>query len=79
MENPATWGEAEKIIDGAYTTWWHDRESGVIGLSLAKQIGDALYEAGLLKKPDLCPECGAPQIEQWSGVKCSKCDWWFCW
>ena len=27
---------------------------------------------------EVCPECGEPIIEKWSGVKCSKCDWWFC-
>lgn len=27
---------------------------------------------------DHCPECGAPIIAQWSGVKCSECAWWFC-
>ena len=25
-----------------------------------------------------CPECGEPLIEKWNGVKCSKCDYWFC-
>ena len=27
---------------------------------------------------EVCPECGETIIEKWSGVKCSKCDWWFC-
>lgn len=27
---------------------------------------------------EVCPECGEPIIEKWSGVKCSECDWWFC-
>lgn len=26
---------------------------------------------------ETCPECG-PIILKWSGVKCSKCEWWFC-
>ena len=25
-----------------------------------------------------CPECGEPIIALWSGVKCSKCTYWFC-
>lgn len=25
-----------------------------------------------------CPECGSKIITLWSGVKCSKCKWWFC-
>lgn len=27
---------------------------------------------------ETCPKCGAVLISQWSGVKCSKCDYWFC-
>jgi uncharacterized Zn finger protein (UPF0148 family) len=27
---------------------------------------------------EVCPDCGNPIIEKYSGVKCSKCDWWFC-
>lgn len=26
----------------------------------------------------VCPECGEPLIEKWSGVKCSKCEYWDC-
>ncbi len=31
-------------------------------------------------EPDPCPECGAPSVggDHGSGVKCSKCDYWFC-
>lgn len=25
-----------------------------------------------------CPECGTPTEAQWSGIKCPKCGWWFC-
>ncbi len=25
-----------------------------------------------------CPVCRSPIIEKWSGIKCSKCDWWSC-
>jgi translation initiation factor 2 beta subunit (eIF-2beta)/eIF-5 len=25
-----------------------------------------------------CPECGETLIEKFSGVKCSKCDYWDC-
>lgn len=27
---------------------------------------------------DRCPKCKAKIISLWSGVKCSKCSWWFC-
>jgi hypothetical protein len=29
-------------------------------------------------EPMKCPKCGALVITLWSGVKCSKCTWWFC-
>ena len=25
-----------------------------------------------------CPECGSPIIAKMSGIKCSKCNYWFC-
>lgn len=26
-----------------------------------------------------CPQCGQPSLqEQYSGVRCSRCDYWFC-
>ena len=51
MENPATWGEAERIVNDAWTRW-HDDVTGkmVIGLSLARTITDALRKAGLLRE-----------------------------
>jgi hypothetical protein len=50
MENPATWGPAEKVVDDAYERWFRLRSQGYCGLSLARQITDALREAGLLKE-----------------------------
>ena len=29
-------------------------------------------------KECICPDCGAPLIAKWSGVQCSKCDYWYC-
>jgi len=49
MENPATWGLAEEIIDKAYKDYWTDRAGGVTGLSLARRVADALREANLLR------------------------------
>lgn len=56
MENPATWGEAERIVhDTLYRHAEHQiavrtgAEKPVIGLSLARQITDALRTAGLLE------------------------------
>jgi hypothetical protein len=48
MENPSTWGEAEKIVNDAYSQWCEDMERRLIGLSLARRITDALRDAGLL-------------------------------
>jgi hypothetical protein len=44
MENPATWGEVEKIIDQAYRDWFEAREKGYIGYSLAAFIANRLRE-----------------------------------
>lgn len=49
MENPATWGRAEKVINNAYGQWHDARMKGVIGLSLARYIADSLRVNGLLK------------------------------
>lgn len=49
MENPATWGKAEKVIDEAYQDWWKSRARGTYGLSLARRIADALRDAELLR------------------------------
>lgn len=48
MENPLTWGDAEKIVNKAYRTWYDNHAGKIIGLSLARTITDALREAGLL-------------------------------
>ena len=53
MENPATWGPAEKIINKVYIDWVENlhkpADERVTGLSLYRQVADALREAGLLK------------------------------
>jgi hypothetical protein len=48
MENPASWGKAEQIIDKEYHDWWDLRVDGMVGLSLAKRVADALRAEGLL-------------------------------
>jgi hypothetical protein len=54
MEDPATWGQAEKIVRKVLREDYASRrqEQPVIGLSLARRITDALREAGLLPSPD---------------------------
>jgi hypothetical protein len=53
VENPATWGPAEKIINKVYIDWVENlhkpADERVTGLSLQRQVADALREAGLLK------------------------------
>lgn len=39
---------------------------------------DEELQDGIDVSGEVCPECGEPVIEKWSGIKCSKCDWWFC-
>lgn len=48
MENPATWGKAEKVVHDEYVKWWEDREKMMCGLSLERRITDALRREGLL-------------------------------
>lgn len=48
MENPATWGEAERVIHDAHEQWHQGRDGGVVGWSLAMSIAEALRKAGLL-------------------------------
>lgn len=50
MENPATWGEAEKVISDALRKADHAMTAGIIGLSRARRVADALRAAGLLKE-----------------------------
>lgn len=56
MENPAGHGPAEKIIRAVYKDWWENVMAPAvgrqprIGLSLERQIADALRDAGLLKE-----------------------------
>jgi hypothetical protein len=55
MENPATWGQAERIVDRVLTDFFTNQEKLitdptkiVFGRSLERQVTDALREAGLL-------------------------------
>lgn len=57
MENPASWGKAEHVVDNVLGEWWANREKQmtdptkrITGPSLARQITDALREAGLLER-----------------------------
>ena len=50
VENPATWGKAENIVHDTYQEWWASRQAGNIGPSLARQVINALREAGLLNE-----------------------------
>lgn len=51
-ENPASWGEAERIISDTIDTFdrtMHEHPD-LCGATLPRQIADALREAGLLKE-----------------------------
>lgn len=48
MENPATWGMAERIIADEMEKAHADTEAGMCGASVYKRIADRLREAGLL-------------------------------
>jgi hypothetical protein len=50
------------------------------GAALQAQALKLFEEADALeaRSASTCPECRARVIEQWSGVKCSRCSWWEC-
>jgi len=48
MENPATWGLAERVISDARAEWHRAGRMGVYGPSLPRAVADALRKAGLL-------------------------------
>lgn len=50
MENPGTWGPAERAVAGAIGDWEQACLKGIIGPSLTRRITDALRKAGLLKE-----------------------------
>jgi hypothetical protein len=37
-----------------------------------------ILQAWLYRNKERCPECHSKLIMLWSGVKCSRCKWWFC-
>lgn len=50
MENPATWGRAENVVAKAIKNFdANNAEVGTAGLSLIRQITDALRKEGLLE------------------------------
>ncbi len=62
-------------------TWW------VAGFSAGLKPTHWMWRSDVLQgrpeppeEPDPCPECGAPLVggDYGSGVKCSQCDYWFC-
>jgi hypothetical protein len=50
VENPATWGRPEKVIDKAWDEWCQSIEDEVCGPSLPWMIADALRKEGLLRE-----------------------------
>jgi hypothetical protein len=51
MEDPATWTKAERVVSEALFGAEQARADGVIGLSTARRITDALRREGLLHEP----------------------------
>lgn len=50
MENPATWGEAERVVAQALKEHHEAMVAGIVGRSDVKAITDALKKARLLKE-----------------------------
>lgn len=56
MENPSTWGEAERIVQRVLDEHWKNKKLALTdpakvmtGLSLTRRITDALRAAGLME------------------------------
>ena len=52
-------------------------------LGTCPECGDIMEYTGdicdkCLHESDACPECGSRTESKWSGIKCSKCAYWFC-
>ena len=56
MENPASWGDVEKVIDQAYRDWHDAHTRGYIGASLPMTIANRLREAGLVNRGEEIPK-----------------------
>jgi hypothetical protein len=79
VENPDTWGAAEKIVSKVYGDWADEKgrlmaakQRGedvhpIIGLSLARRITDALRDARLLVAPSPLAEMDV-QLDELVGV-----------
>lgn len=54
MENPASWGEAERVVSKVLTEAFERNQNPefVIGLSLERRITAALREVGLLAEAE---------------------------
>ena len=49
-ENPATWGEAERVIARALREADQAHREQLVGWSTPKRVAEALRDAGLLKE-----------------------------
>lgn len=73
MENPTTWGPAERVVKQALD--WSRGESarGVVGLSTTRRITDALRQEGLLGTTGGPPAPGHRRLHDILADAC-KCD-----
>lgn len=51
MENPATWGQAERLVSKTHEKWIKAMQQGLVGASLPMMVCNALREAELLVGP----------------------------
>ena len=68
-------GSGEKIVDKVYDDWWKGRDQGIIGLSLARRITDALREADLLSPVPLKLAHHRDHHDDEFHDGCTYCDW----
>lgn len=87
-----TWGEL--TIGNPGVTWWSPDEGFVVVLPPGATTREPVDGGAQYIVPDEeckphgvdtgyghCPDCGAPckSGDNSSGIKCTECDWWFCW
>jgi hypothetical protein len=74
MENPATWGPAEKVVDKVIREVYENRRAGITGLSMVRRVTDGLREAGLLRDRELahCAGCDFPLAATQTCAECGS-------
>lgn len=78
MENTET-VMIKKLADGYQMMVQHDQSGSAYGCELSESAYEQLRLHFVMdQEKGSCPECGEELFNDWSGVKCSKCEYWHC-